>query len=190
MLQWLGRGDEIERRFAKARKLESIADALRSGANCQPSTSMGRLFDATAGLLGLTRDAAFRGQGGLLLEGLAERHGPTEPLADGWTYDGNALDLRPMFSALADEKDPGRGAALFHSTLAAALADWLERHTAAGATVVAGGGCLQNQVLGRLLRNTLHARGLHLIEARRMPPNDGGLALGQAWIALQYLMRE
>ena len=190
VLQWLGRGDEIERRFAKARKLESIADALRSGANCQPSTSMGRLFDATAGLLGLTRDAAFRGQGGLLLEGLAERHGPTEPLADGWTYDGNALDLRPMFSALADEKDPGRGAALFHSTLAAALADWLERHTAAGATVVAGGGCLQNQVLGRLLRNTLHARGLHLIEARRMPPNDGGLALGQAWIALQYLMRE
>ena len=100
------------------------------------------------------------------------------------------LDLRPMFSALADETDAARGAALFHATLAAALADWLERHTAAGATVVAGGGCLQNQVLGRLLRNTLHARGLHLIEARRMPPNDGGLALGQAWIALQYLMRE
>ena len=190
VLHWLGRGDEIERRFAKAKKLERIVRALSTGEDCQQTTSMGRLFDATAGLLGLTHEAAFRGQGGLLLEGLAERHGPVPPLSDGWAIcDGN-LDLRPMFAALADESDPGRGAALFHSTLAAALADWFVHTGALGGPLAAGGGCLQNQVLGRLLRNRLNDLGLQLIEARRMPPNDGGLALGQAWVALQYLMRE
>ena len=121
---------------------------------------------------------------------VAERHGPVAPLADGWAcVDGN-LDLRPLFAALADETDAPRGASLFHATLAAALADWLQQSAPAGSTVVAGGGCLQNQVLGRLLRNAVSDSGLRLIEARRMPPNDGGLALGQAWIALQYLMRE
>jgi len=49
---------------------------------------------------------------------------------------------------------------------------------------------LQNQMLGRGLRERLGDKGLHLIEARRMPSNDGGLALGQAWIAQQYLMTE
>ncbi len=190
VLHWLGRGDEVERRFAKAKKYDRISQSLKNVADCQSTTSMGRLFDATAGLLGLTRDAAFRGQGGLLLEGVAERHGPVAPLADGWAcVDGN-LDLRPLFAALADETDAPRGASLFHATLAAALADWLQQSAPAGSTVVAGGGCLQNQVLGRLLRNAVSDSGLRLIEARRMPPNDGGLALGQAWIALQYLMRE
>ncbi len=189
VLHWLGRNEDIERRFAKAKKFERIFQNLKTGTDCQSTTSMGRLFDATAGLLGLTRDAAFRGQGGLLLEGIAERHGPVAALSNGWAcVDGN-LDLRPMFAILADETDAGRGAALFHATLAEALADWLQA-AAAGNTVVAGGGCLQNQVLGRHLRDALYERGLRLIEARRMPPNDGGLALGQAWIALQYLMRE
>ena len=190
VLHWLGRDADIERRFAKAKKFERISQNLKTGTDCQSTTSMGRLFDATAGLLGLTREAAFRGQGGLLLEGIAERHGPVAALSDGWAcVDGN-LDLRPLFDALADEPDGGRGAALFHATLAEALADWLQQAAPAGSTVVAGGGCLQNQVLGRRLRDALHERGLRLIEARRMPPNDGGLALGQAWIALQYLMRE
>ena len=57
-----------------------------------------------------------------------------------------------------------------------------------GSTVAAGGGCLQNQVLVRGLHNSLSARGLHLVESRRLPPSDGGLALGQAWVAHQYLL--
>ena len=46
---------------------------------------------------------------------------------------------------------------------------------------------MQNQVLARALRADLLERGRHLIEARRIPPNDGGLSLGQAWVAQQYL---
>jgi hydrogenase maturation protein HypF len=53
--------------------------------------------------------------------------------------------------------------------------------------VAASGGCLQNQALGRALRAGLSSAGLRLLEARRIPPNDGGVALGQVWIAQHHL---
>ena len=148
---------------------------------------MGRLLDAAAGLLGICFVTHYRGQAGLLLEGLAERQGEVAPLACGWAIDNGNLDLLPLFSALADETNASHGAALFHATLAAAFSDWVVSAAPADAAVVACGGCLQNQVLGRGLRSRLADAGFHLLEARRIPPNDGGIALGQAWIAQHYL---
>ena len=58
----------------------------------------------------------------------------------------------------------------------------------AGGTVAGSGACFLNMILARGLRSRLGGSGLHLIESRRLPPNDGGLALGQAWVALQYLL--
>jgi len=109
------------------------------------------------------------------------------PLPGGWRIDAGCLDLLPLFAALADEKNAQYGAALFHATLAAALAEWLLAVAPAGTTVAAGGGCMQNQMLGRALRERLADAGYHLIEARRIPPNDGGIALGQAWVAQHTL---
>ena len=189
MLQAMGRGDEIEARFADQAQAVQFAHDLASGENCQSTTSMGRLFDAAAGMLGICREADFSGQAGLMLEGLAERFGEIAPARGGWQIADGGLDLRPLFALLADEKDAARGAALFYATLVEALSEWLCAVAPAGSKVAAGGGCLQNQVLGRGLRTRLGEQGLHLIEARRMPPNDGGLALGQAWVAQQYLMR-
>ncbi len=183
----LGRGDEIPRRFADQARAGEVAKRLSFADNCQETTSMGRLLDAAAGLLGICSVTAFRGQAGLLLEGLAENHGNVEPLDAGWKIVDGCLDLLPLLAALADEKNAPYGAALFHATLAAALADWLTGVAPPGSTVAASGGCMQNQVLGRGLRTRLADAGLRLIEARRIPPNDGGIALGQAWIAQHYL---
>jgi len=188
VLQALGRGHEIVRRFANQSEASVLAERLASGYGGLNTTSMGRLLDAAAGLLGICFVTRFRGQAGLLLEGLAEHHGEVAPLPAGWTIENGCLNLLPMFSALADEKNAQYGAALFHATLAAALSDWLVSAAPAEAAVVAGGGCLQNQVLGRGLRSRLTDAGFHLIEARRIPPNDGGIALGQAWIAQHYLL--
>jgi hydrogenase maturation protein HypF len=122
----------------------------------------------------------------MLLEGLAAQHGPVVPLGDGWRLapDG-VLDLLPLLAAIADARDAGYAAALFHATLAAALADWTV--TAARreglATVACGGGCFMNAILPRELRANLEAAGLEVLEARKAPPNDGGIALGQVWVA-------
>ena len=187
ILHALGRSDEIAQRFAGQPEAQRVAENLAGGVGAETTTSMGRLLDAAAGLLGICAVTRFNGQAGLLLEGLAERQGEVEPLADGWTIENGCLNLWPLFSALAEEKHAQHGAALFHATLAAALADWLLAVAPPGATVAASGGCLQNQVLGRALRSRLAQAGYHLVEARRIPPNDGGIALGQAWIAQYYL---
>jgi hydrogenase maturation protein HypF len=187
ILHAIGRGDEIARRFADQPDAVRVAEQLRVDEEVEETSSMGRLLDAVAGLLGICSVTRFRGQAGLLLEGLAERRGEVPPLAGGWSIEHGRLDLDPLFAVLADEKDPRIGAALFHATLAAALTDWLACAAPAEATVVATGGCLQNQVLGRALRAGLTGAGLRLLEARRIPPNDGGIALGQVWIAQHHM---
>ena len=56
------------------------------------------------------------------------------------------------------------------------------------ATIACGGGCFLNAILARELRAELSGRGLVMLEAMAVPPNDGGLSLGQAWVALQATM--
>jgi hydrogenase maturation protein HypF len=74
---------------------------------------------------------------------------------------------------------------LFHATVAAGLAEWalvaVDREK--GTKIAVGGGCAMNAVLMSALRRHLEARGVALLEARQAPPNDGGLALGQGWVA-------
>lgn len=184
-LHALGRGSEIARRFEQP-GAATIARMLERGVNCPPSSSAGRWFDAAAGLLGVRAVNAFEGQAPMLLEGLADRHGAVEPLAAGWTVGAEGvLDLLPLAGALADLDGAGHGAALFHATLVAALADWVS--TAARQTGIAtaalGGGCFMNRILASGLRAALERLGLAVLEARQAPPNDGGLALGQAAVA-------
>jgi len=161
---------------------------LARNLRCPPTTSLGRWFDAAAGLLGVRDVMHFEGQAAMELEGLAAKHGPVEPLAGGYALreNGKELDLSPILLALMGCKDDAAyGAALFHATLAAGLADFaisaLTRQP--GARLAMGGGCAMNAVLMTALRRHLAAAGLDLLEARQAPPNDGGLALGQAWLA-------
>ena len=153
-----------------------------------PTTSLGRWFDAAAGLLGLRDLMQFEGQAAMELEGLAARHGPVAPLSGGYALrdNGRVLDLSPLLPALMGCKnDAAYGAALFHATLAAGLAAFVAAALGrvGGARVAVGGGCAMNAVLMAGLRDHLRAIGVDLLEARLAPPNDGGLALGQAWVA-------
>ncbi len=189
-LHRLGRGDEIAHRFPKQRAAAHLQQVLERGLNCPPSSSLGRCFDAAAGLLGAREVMAYEGQAAMLLEGLAERAGPVSPMADGYVpRDDGRLDLLPLLARLADEADAAHGAALFHATLAHALADWVERAAAReGLTSVAlGGGCFLNHLLSRDLTRLLGGRGYTVLSARQVPPNDGGLSLGQAWVAMRHI---
>ena len=187
-LHQMGRGKEISERFSAHAAAPAIAQMLAGGINCPPTTSMGRIFDAAAGLLGVKAVMAYEGQAAMLLEGMAQSYGDILPLDQGWKITDGELDLLPLLAALADERSAERGAALFHATLAAALADWLRVVAPGEKTVVASGGCFLNQVLVRSLRARLGAQRMQIIEARQVPPNDGGLSVGQAWVALQHLV--
>ena len=80
---------------------------------------------------------------------------------------------------------PARGAALFHHAMADGLARWVLQASASTGlrTVAFGGGCFLNALLTALLGQRLRDAGLRVLEARQAPPNDGGIALGQAWVA-------
>lgn len=189
-LHRMGRGAEIATRFATQAAAPMLGQMLDRGLNCPPTSSLGRWFDAAAGLLGVRETMAFEGQAAMLLEGLAERFGEMLPLDHGWRISGGTLDLLPLLAVLADETNPARGAAVFHATLAAALAEWVRGFAKENAVIVGAGGCFLNQVLARSLRSRLATHGLHLTEAQRLPPNDGGLALGQAWVAMNADIEE
>ena len=177
---------------------------LARNLRCPPTTSLGRWFDAAAGLIGVRDLMHFEGQAAMELEGLAAQYGPVEPLPGGYALreDGKILDFSPMLPALMGCKDDAAyGAALFHATVAAGLADWaiaipqgdflrgaVNREKGPklkAAKIAIAGGCAMNVVLMTALRRHLEVAGIELLEARLAPPNDGGLALGQAWVARQ-----
>ncbi len=194
LLHACGRGDEIATRFARHPAAAMLEQVLARPALSPPSSSLGRHFDAAAGLLGICEVMQLEAEAAIALERLAAQHpAPAVDQAD-WRItatDGVALelDLHPLLLRLADEPDAGRGAARFQATLAAALEDWVARAAALTGctTVVLCGGCLHNRLLADALHARLPARGLDTLGALRLSPGDAGLALGQAWVARHRL---
>jgi hydrogenase maturation protein HypF len=186
----LGRGVEIAQRFPDQPGAQTIATMLQRNLNCPVTSSMGRLFDAAAGLLGVNEIQAFEAQAAIQLQELAQRHGQVAPLDNGWRITENGvLDFSPLLAVLADCRDASHGAALFHATLAAGLAEWVERaaHRHNIAHVALGGGCFHNDILLRTLSDRLAAQGLRVLIVQQMQPNDSAISLGQAWVALQSI---
>ena len=124
------------------------------------------------------------------LEALALRHGPVAPCREDYRIEPNGvLNLLPLLDRLACEPDAAYGAALFHATLVAGLGEWLQ-HAAQQESlraVVLNGGCFMNGVLLQSLSAELQVAGIDVHVAQRLPPNDGGLSLGQAWVGIAAL---
>ena len=179
----LGRLDEGRARFADRPMIGAVAQRLASGREAT-TTSMGRLFDAAAALLGLRPTQDHEGQAAMELEALVARpiHG-----SGLFGLDDRLLDFTPLLARLADGMEPREGAALFHGTLIDGLAALVARHARAGEPVALGGGCLMNRVLAEGLIEALDALGVRPLTARAVPANDGGLSLGQAAIARGFL---
>jgi hydrogenase maturation protein HypF len=179
-LHAMGQGGSIAARFADQPLAGPVARLLGAG-GVATTSSAGRWFDAACGLLGVRRTAAYEGQAPMDLEALVH----TPRAIDGaWRIDGGTLDPLPLLAAI-DGMDPRSGAEAFHGTLVAALADWVGRAAVATGldTVALSGGCFLNRVLAEGLVDALRKRGLRPLLPRALPPNDGGIALGQAAVA-------
>jgi hydrogenase maturation protein HypF len=150
------------------------------------TTSVGRLFDATAALIGFTREITFEGQAAIWLEQLARGTDVSEPYA--FPLVGNELDFRPLLSAVAQDRAGGRDlrevARSFHRGVAQGLSDALlvVARTHAVDTVVLSGGVFQNELLLQDLKSII-GESLQLWTNHAVPPNDGGISLGQAALA-------
>ncbi len=154
----------------------NVQRMLERGINVVPTTSVGRLFDAVACIAGVARQNRFEGQAAMLLEneiGLLR----TE---EAYALPGG--DWGPLISAVVADKIAGvpvaRIAARFHNALVA----WIQEVAGSAKLkqVVLSGGVFQNRYLTERAAAALESAGFTVHTHRQVPPNDGGIALGQA----------
>ncbi len=187
------------RELVDVRRLERAAAWLRQGVPAPRASGAGRWFDAVAALCGLRAEVSYDGQAAAELEALAgEQPAMSYPLSlePGAPGAPSVVDLRPAVREIAAARRADVAvsviAARFHETLARAAAGMaLHARAAGGPDVVAlTGGCFQNRRLLQRTRRLLEESGFEVLRHRALPPNDGGVALGQAAVAAARLTRE
>lgn len=161
-----------------------LAHQLETGLACAPTSSMGRLFDAVAALAGVRQVIAYEAQAAIELEGLArgvdcgvtgyafgiDAEGPT-------TIIDPAPLLRAVVVDVRDGAPPGLIGARLHRAVARLIVDLAIAFEKP--TVALTGGVFQNALLLRMAVDELRTNGIDVLTHRHVPPNDGGIALGQ-----------
>ncbi len=181
ILYLLNKSDEIIKRFHAQPHAYNIQSLLENKIKTPLTSSCGRYFDAACAMLGINQISQYEGQAAMQLEALV-----TQPqvLSNGWSIDETMFNMIPTFSRLLS-LDAISGANLFHGTLIAGLTEWIltwaERFSIN--VVLLNGGCFLNKVLTEGLTQNLEKCGIKYFLPRQLPPNDGGLSLGQAWLA-------
>ena len=184
---------------ASSVELRVLRSQLDKGLGCVPCTSAGRLFDAVASLLGVRHRIDYEGQAAIELEVLAESAADVKgepPKLRFQVDDCGLLDSTPVLAGLVDGlragTHPALLAAAFHTALAEAVAEVVDLVGRAHGIRTAGltGGVFQNVLLLTQCRNLLQEKGFEVLTHRVVPPNDGGLALGQAVVSALRALEE
>jgi hydrogenase maturation protein HypF len=177
-----------------AAELRVLQTQLTSGFGCVPTSSMGRLFDAVSAIAGIRQVAAYEAQAAIELEGLARPAEMRLDHPDAYRFslvdsaDGRSsisADPAPVIRAVAADVLSGVPPALigarFHAAVVALVVDLAVRARESRGldTVALSGGVFQNALILGGACAALRGRGFRVLRHRRVPPNDGGLALGQ-----------
>jgi hydrogenase maturation protein HypF len=163
----------------------TVVQMIRKGLNCPLNSSAGRLFDAVAVLAGLGTRASYEAEAAMRLEALCGDDFSPYPIeiADG---SPSVIRLEPIVRGiLSDIGDPPTLSSRFHATMAHAILEVARRtrdNIGIDKIALSGGG-FQNRVLIEFSRSLLEEHGFRVLTNRLVPPNDGGISLGQAWIA-------
>jgi len=181
-----------------------LAQMIAQQINCPPTSSLGRLFDAVAALIGLRNTVLYEGQAAIELEMLARQQAGCiyqEP-SDLYPFKLRKkdempaiLDVAPMFRAIVHDIQQGvstvRIAHRFHHSISELLATTcFNAREQTGLHVVAlSGGVFQNQLLLEQLVQRLEDMAFQVFINRRVPPNDGGISFGQIAIAAAIMQR-
>jgi len=170
-----------------ATPLQLVDRMIRNKINSPETSSLGRVFDGVAALLGLRQQVNFEGQAAMELEALARSVNgsplPYDIIREGET---SILDLIPAIRRIVEGKLAGRSmedlASAFHRTLPKSMADLAGRiREKTGSNRIAlSGGCFQNRVLLEGCILEMERAGFDVYRHQRVPTNDGGISLGQA----------
>jgi hydrogenase maturation protein HypF len=159
---------------------------LETGLGCTPTSSMGRLFDAVSALAGVRQVVAYEAQAAIELEGLSRgADGNTPRYA--FSLDAGRLpaviDPAPVLTAVIADLRAGMPAgvvgARFHRAVAELIVDLAALDESGTQTIALSGGVFQNALLLGLALEGLEHKGFDVITHTQVPPNDGGIALGQ-----------
>ncbi len=148
------------------------------------TSSVGRLFDAAAAILGFVRDVSFEGQGAMWLEHIAHAASNVDRYA--FPVLQEQLDFRPLLRAVAQDRAIGRDlgeiARAFHRGVASGLCEAVQKLSGQYGTSIAvlSGGVFQNELLLGDAKAQLESVGIDIWTNVAVPPNDGGISLGQA----------
>ena len=159
---------------------------LETGLGCAQTSSMGRLFDAVSALVGVRQVVAYEAQAAIELEGLS-RNADCGGTRYAFGVDAGQLpvvfDPAPVLAAIIDDQRTGTPTgvigARFHRAVADLVVDLAAMEDTGNQPVALSGGVFQNSLLLRLVLDGLRAKGFGVITHRHVPPNDGGIALGQ-----------
>jgi hydrogenase maturation protein HypF len=170
-------------------ELRALRHQLETGIGCAPTSSMGRLFDAVSALAGVRQMVAYEAQAAIELEGLS-RHAESETSAYAFAVDDSRLpaviDATPVLRAIVEDVRAGVPAGVigdrFHRAVAGVMVDLVDAEAMGTRVVALSGGVFQNALLLKLARHDLRQNGFEVLTHRRVPPNDGGIALGQLLI--------
>lgn len=202
------RGDILPLRSFTREELSALLTMLERGVNAPYTTSAGRLFDAVASITGLQQVCSYEGQAAMALEfalgedreggyrfdiresstpGSRQRAAGSDDPRPRWT-----LDWSPMVTALLEDMEGRTGipviAAKFHNGLAETAVEVARR--SGENRIVLSGGCFQNRYLTERIVRRLREEGFRPYWHQRVPPNDGGIALGQIAVASERILKE
>ena len=173
--------------FSFPERYRNAMELVRKDVRSFATTSVGRLFDAAAALLGFTREVTFEGQAAMWLEQLARSAPDAEPYS--FPFSGNELDFRPLLQAVAADRIRGKNIREIARSFQRGIAHGLRDAVAAISrdqgldTVVLSGGVFQNELLLEDLQSLFTEASLQVWTNHEVPPNDGGISLGQAALA-------
>lgn len=172
------------------REYDILTVALQRGLNAPLTSSAGRLFDAAAALGGLRQRCSYEGQAAMLLEYAQDKIKTDEcypfevtPITSETPSSRRMIEWKPMFEAILVEKDVGVMSAKFHNTLTEIIVTAAQQ--VGEQKIVLSGGCFQNRALLERTVWRLKNAGFIPYWQQRIPPNDGGIALGQIAAALR-----
>ncbi len=172
-------------------ELRVLRTMLQQGLNSPLTSSAGRLFDGVASLIGLRQNCKFEGQAAMELEFAIT--GDTDESYPYAIQDSGEFplicDWGPMVKAVLREPSASMGsiAQRFHNTVGRLITDIAE--LVGEARVVLTGGCFQNRYLTETCIRQLKDAGFQVYWHQRVPPNDGGISLGQVMAAAAELTR-